>query len=251
MTQEWFTETSGFFGERCLRMYENDLPTERTEEEVEFILSILDTQPGARVLDVPCGHGRHAIAFAQHGYEVTGYELNKHFLEVARKEADKKGMTITWLQGDMREINFNKEFDVALNLFTAMGYFEEDADDQKFLDGVYRALRPGGEFILDYLNAYRLLRNFKPQNWEQLSDSTYVLHEREFDVVTGTMHDTKVHLDTDGEYTVTTNVRFYTPTELIKMLQQSGFTTAKTYGDFTGSALTMDAKRLIIHARKG
>lgn len=250
MTQDWFTETGNFFGERYLRMYEGLLTSNRTKKEIGFVLSILQTSKEGRALDVPCGHGRHAIELAKHGYDVTGYELNKHFLQVAQDNAAKERVTVTWLPGDMRELHFEEEFDVALNLFTAMGYFGHDSDDQKFIDAVYSSLKPNGEFIIDYINSYRVLRQLRSQNWERLSDGSYVLHERQFDVVTGTMHDTRTHLDTDDTYTVKTSVRFYTPAELIKMLKQSGFSIIDTYGDFTGAPLTMDSNRLIIHAKK-
>ena len=60
-------------------------------------------------------------------------------------------------------------------MFTAFGYFEDDTEDQKVLDAVARALKSGGKFLIDLINAPRIVRDFLAQSWEELPDGTVVL----------------------------------------------------------------------------
>ncbi len=106
----WFSEEAGFYGPDYLVEYDEILPHERTTIEVSSIEKILVLQPGFKVLDVPCGHGRHSVELAKRGYEVTGSELNRFFLDEARKAAETAGVSIRLCPSDMRELDFRNEF---------------------------------------------------------------------------------------------------------------------------------------------
>ncbi len=99
-----------FFGEDYLRIY-SFLTPERTEREVDGIVRLLDLPPGSAILDLCCGHGRHALALAKRGYRVTGQDLSEVFLQRAQAEAEAQGVQVRWLQSDMRKIPFESEFD--------------------------------------------------------------------------------------------------------------------------------------------
>jgi SAM-dependent methyltransferase len=118
----------------------------QTDREVETLLTLLPPGP-ARVLDVGCGPGRHALRLAQRGYRVIGVDTSLRFLAEARADAQDLA-EIEFLQLDMRSLNFEAEFDAALSLFTAWGYFS-DQQNQQILERVARALRPGGRLIMD------------------------------------------------------------------------------------------------------
>ena len=75
-----------FFGPDYFEIYRDMLTPERTASEVDGVLKLLGLAPGARVLDLACGHGRHAIPLAERGFLVTGYDLSETFLERARAE---------------------------------------------------------------------------------------------------------------------------------------------------------------------
>jgi SAM-dependent methyltransferase len=155
----WF---ESFFGKDYLEIYEHVLPSARATADVEGIIALLDLTPGARILDVACGHGRHSILLSKLGYDVTGYDLSKVFLDRARADADAQGATVRWVPGDMRNLPFLSEFDVAINIFTAFGYFEDPEDDIKTLRGVHAALRPGGRFLLETVHRDALPARFQP-----------------------------------------------------------------------------------------
>lgn len=243
----WFSEEAGFFGPEYLAEYEETLPHERTLAEVDFIEKTLALQPDMKLLDVPCGHGRHSVELAKRGYNVTGSELNKFFLSVAQKAADDAGVSVRFEQGDMREINFDSEFDVVLNLFTAMGYFDNDEDDQKFMAGVHCALKPGGQFLLDFMNRNWLIRNFKAKDWRELPSGALLLVEHEYDDIRGRNLDRRTKIK-DGvvSETATTSLRIYTTNELVSMAESVGFTFKEAFGDFEGNPLGLNSRRTIL-----
>src|SRR5579859_5025306 len=104
-----------FFGEDYLRIYEPVLSPERTVREVDGIVDLLALPQGSSILDLCCGHGRHAIPLARRGYQVTGQDLSEVFLREAETEAQAQGAHVHWIQGDMRNIPFENEFDAAIN----------------------------------------------------------------------------------------------------------------------------------------
>lgn len=271
--QNWWEEQDGFFGPEYFRQYNGTILTEDdTVHQVDFIENVLQTR-GAfpysnkklTFLDVPCGHGRHAIELASRttDYEVTGYELNSFFLRQAEKAAHekfmygnmygngKKGVKVNWLQGDMRTLPFHEEFHIVLNLFTAMGYFGDDQEDEKFFASVYHSLKPGGAFMIDYLNRDRLLKNFQPKDWRSLPDGSIVINEREYDAVKGLMNDRRITLEENKVVRdIASTIRFYAPRELIAMAARVGLSLESAYGDFEGKPLTVDSKRTILIFRK-
>ena len=136
-----------FFGEDWLRIALS-IPDERADQQTDFVVSALELAPGARVLDLACGHGRHSARLARLGFDVTGLDVSASSLELARETEP----AAEYVEGDMREIPVEDEsFDAVINLFTAFGYFEDEDDDQRVLNEVARVLRPGGAFLIDTL----------------------------------------------------------------------------------------------------
>lgn len=247
----WYSEEYGFFGPGYLKEYETMLPQEKTLAEVDFLEKMLALQKSVKILDCPCGHGRHSVELARRGYDVTGQDLNSFFIEEAKKAAAQAGVSVRWNKGDMRELPFENEFDIALNLFTAFGYLESDDEDQKALDAVARTLKRGGKFVLDVINRDRVVRNYRPNHWAKLSDGSVVLTEAEFDHTTGRNNEKRTRIDVNGkreEFSLP--LRMYTVAELVKMFRKAGLTVKETYGNYAGEPLTFDSKRFILVAEK-
>ena len=141
----WYEE---FFGEDYVRFHlrGGEWLEERTGPQCDFVVSALELQPGARVLDLCCGQGRHSVELAQRGYNVTGFDLSEYLLGLARTKAEKLGVEVEFVRGDMRELPWESEFDAVVNLWTAFGYLESDEEDERVLRSVGAALRPGGQF---------------------------------------------------------------------------------------------------------
>src|SRR5438132_4677071 len=116
-----------WFGPGYLALYDDTL-RERTPIEIDQLEALLRLRPRLRILDLPCGQGRHAIELARRGYDVTGVDLSPYLLGVAKARAEAAGVGVRWLEGDMRRPVGGGPFDLVLNLFTSLGYFF-DADD--------------------------------------------------------------------------------------------------------------------------
>jgi SAM-dependent methyltransferase len=143
-------------------------PEEAADKAVGFLDHHLGVDRGARILDLACGHGRHTIRLAKLGYRVTGVDLSATSLELARARAAEAGVDVDFRQGDMREIDFDAEFDAVVNLFTSFGYFDDEADDRRVLERVARSLKPGGVFVIDVISLLAIARSFQPRHWDEL-----------------------------------------------------------------------------------
>lgn len=227
------------------------IPAERTQKEVEFIARVLELPSGVRLLDVACGHGRHALELARLGYRVTGVDLSEASLEAARNAAEVAGLEIDFQRMDMREIGFDAEFDAAINMFTAFGYFADEAEDEAVLRAVARALRPSGVFLIDTINQAALMRRYESRGWEEMDDGTIWIDDRRYDPHTGRNEVRHLVIRADGRrQQLGHSVRLYTFPELSALLERAGLVPHRVWGDFDGSEYGMDTPRMVVRARK-
>jgi SAM-dependent methyltransferase len=240
-----------YFGEDYLRHIEPLLTAERTQREVDGIVDMLALPMGSSILDLCCGHGRHAIPLAQHGYKVTGQDLSEVFLREAEKEALAKGVHVDWLHGDMRNIPFENEFDAVINIFTAFGYLEDQGEDQKVLWQVCKALKQGGLFLIETLHREGLMRLYAPQMIRYYPEGLIELEERSFDLLTSRSEVTITMIYPDCQRTeYSHSTRVYTLTEFVQMLASAGLQVKEYFGAWDRSELTIDSFRLILLAQK-
>ncbi len=215
--------------------------------QVEFVVGELGLEPGARVLDLACGHGRHAVELARRGYRVTGLDLSERSLVLAREAA--AGLEIEFVHADMRELDYEGEFDAVVNLFTAFGYFEDEAENELVLERVARALKPGGGFLIDVISQPWLMRNFQARDWRDAGDGVAMLEERSYDPFTGRSSAVWTFLRSDGERSqLFHSLRVYTLPELASMLRRAGLEVTGVWGDWEGAAYGLDTPRLIVRA---
>ncbi len=144
---EWWRK---FFNDDYLKLYKHD--EGQTSKEADSVIRMLQIEKGKKILDLACGFGRHSVVLAQKGLVVTGYDLSESFLKRAKDVADTMKVNIDLIQGDMRQIPFESEYDAVINMFTAFGFFEHEEEDLQVLKGVHKALKPGGQFLMDVLN---------------------------------------------------------------------------------------------------
>lgn len=242
---DWY---DGFFEGAYLDEIALSIPAERTHAEASFVLDRLELEPGARILDLGCGHGRHSLELARRGFRVTGADLSVRSLELAREAAAAEGLEVDFVRCDMRDLDFEHEFDAVVNLFTAFGYFEAEEENQRVLDGVARALRPGGRFLIDTINLLGLVPRYRAHHWEEL-DGGLFLQAHRFDILGGRNQAVWTFLQADGGRSeLRHSIRTYTPHELARMLDRAGLAVVGSWGGFDGSELSMLSHRLILRA---
>ena len=249
-SSNWFTE---FFNEDYLNIYSERLSQDATERETAFVVDSLGLQKGARVLDLACGHGRHAIALARRGMVVTGQDLNEDYLQMAQEDAARSGVEIETVHADMRDIPFTGEFDAVINMFTAFGYFDSEDEDLRVLKAVANALKDDGKLLLDTINREWVLANYVQNDWHTDDDGNTFLEHREFNLRTGRNHVTFSIVTADGTRRESPghDVRLYTLTELVRLLDAAGLRMSAIYGDYDGSPYAINTPRMIVVATKG
>jgi cyclopropane fatty-acyl-phospholipid synthase-like methyltransferase len=247
VSANWY---EGFFENDWLEQIALGIPAEQTAEQADFLVEKLGLAEGDRVLDLACGHGRIALELARRGYRVTGLDLSPRSLRFARESAERAGLEIDWIEADMREIPTGAEFDAIVNVFTAFGYFEDEGENQRVLDGVAGALAPGGGFLIDVINLLGLVRRYRDRLWEE-RDGVFQLDEHEFDFLRGRNAASWTFVYPDGRRTeLRHSVRTYTPHELASMLEAAGLTVEEAWGGWDAAELSFDSRRLILLARK-
>jgi SAM-dependent methyltransferase len=140
----WQTFFTGPMADGWLRA----MPEETTQQEADFVEQVLQVAAPARLLDVPCGGGRHAHALAARGYQMTAVDVSPHFLAAARARPVGGTGQVAWEQRDMRDLPWAGAFDGAYSMGNSFGYLD-DQGNADFLSAVARALKPGGRFVLD------------------------------------------------------------------------------------------------------
>ncbi|MCR4314777.1 MAG: class I SAM-dependent methyltransferase [Planctomycetes bacterium] len=240
-----------FFTESYLKGRSDYLTLERTRAEVVFLSKYLSLVKDAKVLDLCCGQGRHSVEIAKLGCDVTGVDLSEFLLSEARLLAQKEGVEVEFIRSDMREIQFAAEFDACINMFTAFAFLESDEEDAKVIQNVGKALKPGGRFLIDFINRDNVIRNLRPHDWKYLEDGSIFFSERFFDCFEGKMRVKEINVDDSGEKVETYHeVRFYTPPEMRKMIEAAGMKVIASFGGFDESPLSIDSRRMILLSQK-
>ena len=228
------------------------LAEERSDQQVDFLVEALEPPEGAALLDLCCGHGRHAVRLAERGYRVTGLDLSAYHLRLAKKAARERGVDVEWLRADMRDVPGRDRFNAVVNLFTAFGYFDEEAEDQRVLDGVARALKPGGRFLIELMNRDWLMRVFRESDCSRGPDGGYVAEIRRFDVHTSRINVDMLYFPAEGKPKRRWHsIRLYTYGEMEALLGKAGLRVTGTWGGFDGSELSRHSPRMVVRAEKG
>jgi len=231
-----------------LYFYEDALTEERTKREIEFLVKELELDKPMKILDLACGHGRHANLLAELGHSVTGIDITPGFLEIAKQEAKKKGVSVKYILGDMRKISFLEEFDRVLLLFTSFGYFT-DQENFQVLKNVSNALKSGGLFCFDTFNRDVFLRHFLPYIVMEKGNDL-MIDRNTFDSVTGRVYNKRIVIRNGKRKDKPFFIRLYNPTEIRDLLKRAGLSIYKMYGDWVHKPFTSDSRRMIIIAKK-
>ena len=247
LSREWF---DGFFEEEWLDHLSAGSSPEATERQVDFLVERLDLRAGTRVLDLACGRGRIAIPLARRGCRVTGVDLSPRSLELAERDAQAAGVELDLERRDMRELDAVERYEAVLNVWSSFGYFAEQADDERVLAAVARALVPGGRFFLDTINPVTHPGGFVPMEWRELDDGTLLLERRSYDQLSGRSNASWRFVRADGSRAeLRFSVRAYTAAELVRMLAAAGLELDGSWGGWDGSDLGA-GHRILLRARK-
>jgi SAM-dependent methyltransferase len=234
------------FGDDYLHFYDAVLTGERSQQAADLIVRLLGLQPGMRVLDIPCGHGRIASRLAAFGCEVVGVDSSARFLEVARQA----GGAVDYRQADMRRFKPEGGFHAVVNWFTSFGYFDE-ATDRALLAGWRRALVPGGKLVIELNNRQRVLSLIAATGGPAVAllerGDDLMVDRTTFDTASGRTNTERIAVRDGRVRRYRFDVRTFAFTELRDWLLQAGFAGAAVHGE-DGEPFALTSRRMIVLA---
>ncbi len=233
-----------FGSEYYLKLYRNRNYTE-AKSFIDTLLDYLKIEKSSNVVDVCCGRGRHSIHLATKGLFVTGIDLADESIAFAK-------------QYECKNLKFNKtnilnefgsdQYDLALNLFTSFGYFDNDSDSEKSLLNIAKSLKKGGAFVIDYLNEKTVVKNL-------VSSENQLIEGLDFNIKRFAddrfIRKTIEVIDAEKKFEFSEQVRRFTLSDFTKMLNNVGLEIVNVFGNYELSLFNEnESPRLIIHTIK-
>ncbi len=224
----WFEE---LFDEDYLRTLPFLTP-QATQFEANFVMESLGVEAGAQILDVGCGYGRHAMELAARGYHLVGLDSSLPLLLRGADEAQRRGLTINFVHGDMREMTYESQFDGAYCLFSTFGYFDDETN-KRTAQNIAKALKPGARLVVEVLNRDYLVADLPSRVWWE-GDGCVVLEEVEFNYFSSRIVSSRSVVFDDGrqlEHEI--SLRSFSLHELGKFLHSVGFRVLEISGSMS------------------
>lgn len=220
----------------------------------DFIESALELHKGDTVLDLACGYGRVSLALASSGYDVVGLDYSSEFIEMGRSEATRRKLKVEFVQGDMRAMQYDNQFDGVVCWSNSFGYFSEE-ENEKVLHSIARSLKREGRVLLDLHNKDAVIRAHLGRRWFE-KDHLLILEDWSFDAKLSRSIIKEVIVDTNTGTIreAMMSMREYTLYEMKWMLKDAGLKFIQVYGDtpdgFTTEGFSLDSSLLILAQKR-
>ena len=228
-------------------IYDTNVFTKNTIDEIDFLLEELELKAGDSVLDVGCGTGRHSIELAKRGYSVTGLDLSEEMLAKAATKAKAENVKVKWVRSDATQFAFPQKFDATICLCEgALGLLSQTDDPINqplaILHNISRSLKTGAKVVCTVINAAAVLRRYKNKD----------VAEGRFDPIT--MVESSEHPPQEGLPGIAVRERSFVPTELRLLFHITGMPVLSIWGGTAGNwgrrTLDLDEIEIMIVARK-
>lgn len=244
---DWYTE---FFTELPNEFWRRAAPPESAEADIDFVERQLGLSPGSRVVDVPCGSGRHSLALTARGHVVTGTDISTEAIAHARQAAADAGVDIDLTVADMRDIPHGKTFDAAICMGNSLGYLEIDGV-REFLARVAAAVPAGGGMVIDFnAAAETILPGFRGEPRTMHTGDITVQATTDYDIAGSRLISGYRFIRGAQETRVTAIHHVYTCAHLGQLLSDAGFTDIAFHGGTDGEPYELGSPRLLLTARR-
>jgi len=228
-------------------IYDDNVFTEDTISEVDFLVEELELKAGDSILDVGCGTGRHAIELAKRGYTVTGLDLSAEMLARAAAKAEAENVKAEWVRADATQFAFPEKFDAAICLCEGAFGLLSQTDDPisqplAILHNISLSLKQEGKAVLTVLNAAAMIRKYQNKD----------VAEGRFDPVT--LVESSEYPPQEGLPPIAVRERAFVPTELRLLLHMAGMSVLGIWGGTAGywgkKTLDLDEIEVMVVAQK-
>jgi 2-polyprenyl-3-methyl-5-hydroxy-6-metoxy-1,4-benzoquinol methylase len=238
--------------------YDNEIFTQGTTGECDFIEAEIEYNKELKILDIGCGTGRHSIELTKRGYKITGVDLSDTQLERAKKKALKENLQIDFQKKDARDLPFTHEFDLAIMICEgAFPLMETDEMNFKILQSAAKSLKSGGKLIFTTLNGlFPVFHSVKDFLESHKEDGNATYGKNTFDLMTfRDSNTTSVEDDSGNIKNLECNERYYVPSEITWLLKSLNFKKIDIYGAKLGAfsrndELTTEDFEMLVIAEK-
>lgn len=246
-SSEWW---STYFDDCYLREYEPLFDLTRDRQEVARLIAVLGLPAGSRILDCPCGQGRHAHLLAESGFEVDGADFSRALL--ARARARGQGGRLRYTRADMRALpkRWGGRFDAVVNLFTSFGFFLDPLDDARVMREFARVLRWGGMLVWHGASRDGVSARFLSRDWWRTADGMMVAQQRAFDPLSGVLTVESEQRRNGTTVARTSRIRLYTATRIAELCRDAGLIVEEAYDDWSDRPLRRTSSEMLLVARK-
>lgn len=231
--------------------YYHILYKNRDEKEAEFfidnLIERLNLATTNKLIDIACGKGRHATYFNKKGYDVTGIDISQKSIEHAMLQSTKKKGLIFKVH-DMREVYKANYFDVATNLFTSFGYFENESDEQRAINSISKSIKSNGILIIDFMNVNKVINNLVTKEQKIVQGITFNIKRRVEDNYI--IKEIEI-LDDNKKYEFQEKVKAFTLNCFTTFVNEAGLEIIDIFGNYSLDRFdTKKSNRLILICKK-
>ncbi len=226
------------------------IPAELTSKEIDFMFQYFKLQPGSKVLDIMCGYGRHAIALAEKGIDVTAIDNLADYIDEIKQTVKEKSLPVKAVKADVATYEANDFFDLAICMGNSLNFFPEQ-EAKKILSNISKFLRPGGHLLINTWSIAEIaIKSFNDKSWSYVRDLKFLTDSKFL------FHPTRIEFENlfigpDGKTETKKGIDYiFSIAELEKMLNEAGFVMKEIYSIPGRKKFTLGEPRAYIVAQK-
>lgn len=239
---EWF---ESWFDSPFYHILYKDRDDKEAKLFLDNLINHLHPGPGAKILDVACGKGRHSLYLNRKGFTVCGFDLSKESILHNKKNETK---TLTFTVHDMRNPFRKDEFNIVFNLFSSFGYFDDHADNEKVILANAETLVSGGSLVIDYMNSKKVSKELIAEDVKECRGIKF-FQKRKID--SGKIIKNISFSDKEKEYAFEEHLQLYSLEDFEKMFRKHNLTIRNIFGDYLLNKFDeVNSDRLILIAEK-
>ena len=240
--KEWFSE---WFDSPYYHILYKNRDMREAEYFLRNLVRRLSLQKDKKLVDLACGKGRHSIFLNSLGYDVTGVDLSAHSIAEAKASENER---LHFDVQDLRNLPYESEFNVALNLFTSFGYFDCDDTNKKVIAQVHKILKPGGMVVIDFMNVDVVLKGLVPHEIKVVQGISFDIAKR---IEGGKIIKRIGFTDNNKQYSFNEEVQVLSRSDFETLLKEGGFELVHVYGNYKLEEFDSNTSdRLILIARR-
>lgn len=240
--KEWFAE---WFDSKYYHILYKNRNYQEAEAFLSQLINFLNPQLSDKIIDLACGKGRHSIYLNKLGYDVTGVDLSANSIKEASLFANEK---LKFEIADLRNLPFENEFDIGLNLFTSFGYFDSDDVNKNVFSQFNKILKPNGIILIDFLNASKIYAQTNCIEAKEIEGINFQIHKK---IENKRVIKTIEFNDNGNKNFYSESVQLLELSDFEKLVEQSSFKMLHFFGNYSLEPFNQEnSDRLIIVAQK-